>query len=235
MPSKKKFKGKSQKKKVDSKQNSRIKVLEDFIFKTVENKQTEVVSTNNNASTTPTYYYNFAAVTTQGTQDTANQNAGTLAARIGNTITMMNEKISLVFTPPPTGGITETYNRIRVLLVQPLDGNQNLVLSDILKYHNYALHGDMVFGSPYTTKSATNSRYKIRFDKTFELAYNGGNNNTKIIKHTIKHGKSGRVISFNDGAQQPVDYSLNLIVISDSGAVGHPQWNFSYRGTYKDA
>jgi len=205
-----------------------------LVTKTIENKQTEIVSTNNNISTSPTYYYGFAAKCQQGTSDSADQNSGSLSSRVGNSITLMREKIYLYFSPPATGTITENYNRIRVLLVESVDGNQNLVLSDVLKYHNYGIHGDMVFASPYTTKSSTNSRYKIHMDRTFEMTYNGGTQ-TRVIKHSIKHGKTGRVINFNDNTSTPTDYALSLMVISDSGSAAHPRYNIAYRGTYKDA
>jgi len=205
-----------------------------LVNKTIENKQTEIVSVNNNISTSPTYYYSFAGKCKQGTNDSADQNAGSLSSRVGNSITMLREKFYLYFSPPATGTITENYNRIRVLLVESVEGNQNLVLSDVLKYHSYSLYGDMVFASPYTTKSGTNSRYKVHMDKTFQMTYNGGSQ-TKIIKHVLKHGKTGRVINFNDDSATPTDYALSLMVISDSGAAAHPRYNFAYRGIYKDA
>jgi len=217
-----------------SKALKEVRQLKKFVNTTIENKHTEIVTTNNNISTSSSYYYGFAGKCVQGTAGDSDQNSGALLSRIGNSITMCKEKLNFVFSPPATGTITENYNRIRLIVVEALEGNQNLVLSDILRYHNYALHGDMVFGSPYTTKTGTNSRYKIHMDKTFTMVYNGGNP-TKIIKKTINHGKIGRVINFNDNSSTPTDYSLSVMLVSDSASAAHPIWNMSYRGTYKDA
>ena len=210
-----------------------VKQLKKLVNKTLENKHCDFVTTNLSVSTSPLYGYSFLRLK-QGTQDDSNVNSADYDARIGNSVTLMNERLNFLFSPPVTGTITEAYNRIRCILVESLDGNQNLVLSDILKYSNYGVHGDMVFASPYTTKSNTNSRYKILMDRCFELNPNGGNA-TKIIKHRIKHGKSGRVINFNDNAEYPVDYNITLMIISDSASAAHPVCNYSYRATFKDA
>lgn len=225
---KRKYKGK--RKSVDKKQNARIKSLESFVFKTMENKQvnfTDVARSITSAS------YNTGGFlsTSSGTQD--GDNLGD-PVRIGNSITLMNQKFNFNFT----GSSTDTYNQIRLLLVESMDGNQALSIGDILQYGSYALYGDLVFASPYTTKTATNRKYKVHMDKHFilsGLATKGGVPPAKVIKHNITY-KGGKVCEYDGpGAVSPNNHRISLIVISDSVAASHPEMNYSSRATFKDA
>ena len=127
---------------------------------------------------------------------------------------------------------------MRMLIVESVDGNEALTLGDILLYNNWTTHGQLVFSSPYTTKTDTNKRYKIHFDKTYELnaAAQGA---TRVIKHTVKYrenGSPGKVLEYDGpGEVNANNHRLSIMWISDSSTTTHPVAYFSVRSTYKDA
>ena len=86
-------------------------------------------------------------------------------ARIGNTVTLMNQRINYTVTQAAS---SESWNRMRVIIVESEDGNQTLNLSDILLYSDYGIYSNLVFVSPYTTKADTNV---IRSIKGNQLLY----------------------------------------------------------------
>lgn len=219
------------KKAKDAKQDKRIKDLEKFVFKTIENKQVNYSITPTSISSAGWNTNDFIKLEI-GASDGASYGD---PARIGNTITLMNQRFGFVFQ----GSSTDTWNNFRVLLVESKDGNQDLQLSDVLYYSNYAVHGDNVFSSPYTTKTNTNKRYKVHMDKTFcisGLATKGGVPPVKVIKHNIKYGKHGKLVEYNGvGSTLPTNHKINLLVISDSVSATHPSMSYNVRSTYKDA
>ncbi len=95
----------------------------------------------------------------------------------------------------------------------------------------------MVFTSSYTTRTATNRRYKIHYDKRFELNATAGGA-TRSIKHDVKW-KNGKLVEFSDfGGSSigvPTNHNMSIIFISDSGVAPHPKAYYSVRSTYKDA
>jgi len=217
------------KKSKDKKQDGRLKKLENFIYKTIENKQ---VNTSNFGLAIPSTGVRdgqFLSVA-QGTSD------GVLSgdpARIGNTITLMNQRFNFTFHQNPTG-IIDDWNRIRVLIVEATDGNQALLINDVLQYHNYSIHGELIFSSPYTTKTTTNRRYKPLMDKTFELNYRA-TGATKVIKHVEKY-KGGKLVEFDGNiSATPTNHQISVFFLSDSGSLPHPSVSYSTRSTYKDA
>ena len=157
------------------------------------------------------------------------------SARIGNSITLLNQLVTMTFAQATTGDL---YNRVRVIIAESTEGNQNLTMSDVLMFGSYATYGDLVFASPYSTKANTNKRYKIHLDKCFELNRNA-QGATKIIKHNIKYresGSPGKLVTYADGgAVHPNNHRLNIMCISDSSVSPHVIWNFNVRSTYKDA
>jgi len=231
---KKQFKRKVRK---DKKQDKRIKSLEKFVYKTIENKQVDYgyQDTGRTVSTSGDQRSQFLGVAT-GAQDGSAIND---PARVGNSISLMRQQISLTFEQSSDATITaDDYNRMRVIIAESTEGNENLELSDVLEYSNYGTHGGLVFSSPYTTKTSTNKRYKIHSDMTFELNKNA-TSATKIIKKVIKFregGSPGKVVSFADAtAQYPTNHRLNIMCISDSSVAPHPRWFYNVRSTYKDA
>lgn len=221
---------KFRKKNTDSKQNTRIKKLENMVYKTMENKQVNYSDVARNI-TTASYATGGFLSTSVGAED------GVLlgdAARIGNSITLVRQKFDFNFI----GSSTDTFNQMRLLIVESLDGNQALSIGDILQYPSYALYGDLVFASPRTTKTATNRKYKVHLDKHFILSglvTKGGVPPAKVINHTISY-KNGKVLEYSGpGAVSPNNHRISIIAISDSASATHPTMSYASRATYKDA
>lgn len=220
MPPKKGYKKRKVRK--DKKQDQRLKKLESMLYKTVENKQVDYIQ-DLSISTAGTATYPLLRVS-QGVEDGDQVGDN---ARIGNNITLMKEMCDMNFIGEGGG-----FNQIRVLIVESTDGATNLAISDVLKYSSFALHGDRVFVSPYTTKTSTNRRYKVHMDKVFELNVN---KNTKQI-HFRKSYKNGKVIEFNDNvSSNPTSRQQHIFIISDSAVAPHPTCKYAWRSTYKDA
>ncbi len=109
MPMKKGYKKGSK----DKKQDKRIKSLEKFVYKTVENKQ-QNYRQDLSISSSGTATYPFLSLR-QGVED------GELYpsdARIGNSITLMSQRLDMNLI-----GETATFNQIRVILAESVDGN----------------------------------------------------------------------------------------------------------------
>lgn len=210
----------------DKKQDSRIKKLESFVYKTMENKQVNYRQ-NLSISSTGTATYPFLSLQ-QGTGDGS---AYPSNARIGNSITLMSQRFDMNLI-----GETGTFNQVRVILAESVDGNTSLALSDILEYSNFLIDGDIVFVSPYTTKTSTNKRYKIHMDRLVELHGTGdAGKATAQLHKVIRYGKAGKVVNFNDNAAEATNHKLQLFCISDSASVGHPSAKYNVRSTFKDA
>lgn len=193
-----------------------------MINKTIENKQDEYKNTN-------------LSVSTSGVRDGAFCNiaqGATDEQRVGNSVTLMKQQFDIFATQNPNG-VIDDWNRMRVLIVESLDGSQPILLSDVLQYSSYSSDSDLVFSSPYTTKTSTNRRYRVHYDKTMELN-RYGNGATRSLKFT-KKWKKGKVLNFDDASQPPTNHQFSLLFISDSDAVPHPLVNYSVRSTYKDA
>ena len=214
----------------DKKQDGRIKKLESMVYKTIENKQVNYTDVGRSITTGSYNTGGFLSLSV-GAEDGVNLGD---PARIGNSVTLMNQKFNFNFI----GSSTDTFNQMRLLIVESMDGNQALSIGDVLQYSSYALYGDLVFCSPYTTKTATNRKYKIHMDKSFilsGLATKGGVPPAKVIKHTIRW-KQGKVLEYNGvGAVSPNNHRISLIVISDSASATHPSMSYAARATYKDA
>lgn len=220
--SKKMFKKKSK----DKKQDSRIKSLEKFVYKTIENKQINYTQ-DLSVTSAGTATYPFLSLR-QGVEDGS---AYPSNARIGNSITLMSQRLDMNII-----GEVNTWNQVRVILAESVDGNTTLALSDILEYADWPTYNDLVFVSPYTTKTSTNKRYKIHMDRLVEVHGTGeAGNSTAQIHKVIKYGKNGKVVKFDDNATEATNHKLHLFMISDSAAAGHPSAAYSMRSIYKDA
>ncbi len=228
MPFKRKY---ARKKRTDAKQNKRIKSLESMVYKTLENKQ---INYQNNINISSAGVNDNAFLQVRVGPDDGVVQGDT--ARIGNSITLYRQQYRFNFLGlNPDTVLNDRWNQIRCIIAEPLDGNQPLVLSDILQYSSYPLYGGQVFASPYTTKTNTNRRYKIHMDKSFELNATA-KGATKVIKHDVKW-KKGKVVEFaGPGTEQvPTNHNMTVVFISDSGSALHPQVSYSVRSTYKDA
>lgn len=225
-PQKLKSKGKRRK---DAKQDDRIKSLEKFVYKTLENKQVNRSSAPTNVTTGGYAFGSFLSLSV-GPNDGATIGD---PARIGDSVTLMKQQFNIGLA----ASSTDSYNRIRLIIVEGLE-NQDISLSDMLSYPNYSTHGDLVFSSPYTTKTATLKRYKVYYDKVHELNQNA-KGATRDIKHVIKYresGSPGKVLNFDGPTSSvPANHNMRILAISDSVSSTHPTICWNVRSTYKDA
>ena len=207
------------------------KTTKKMVNKTIENKQINYKQLPISVSTSGFGSGGFFGVT-QGTSD--GTISGSSAARVGNSVTLLRTLIKFNFDVANPMATSEQYNKVRLIVVQSTDGSQSINLSDVLLYNNYAIDGDLVFASPYTTKTTTNKRYNVLMDKVFELnhTYRASRQFT-LVK---KYGKTGKVISFNgNSSSAPTDFKTTVLCITDSAVANHPLMTFATRHTYKDA
>ena len=218
------------KKRTDAKQNKRLKTLENMVYKTLENKQ---INYNNNISITSSGVNDNQFLQVKVGVDDGTVRGDT--ARIGNSVTLYRQQYRFNFLGLNPETLGDRWNQIRCIIAEPLDGNQPLLLSDLLEYSSYALYGGQVFASPYTTKTNTNRRYKIHMDKSIELNATA-KGATRVIKHDVRW-KKGKVVEFaGPGTEQiPTNHSMSILFVSDSGSALHPSCAYSVRSTYKDA
>jgi len=202
-----------------------------FINKTIENKQTNYAQLPVQVSSGGFASAGFFGVL-QGAGD--GTDSGSSNARVGNSVTLMRTLLKFNFDVAGPQATSEQYNKIRLIVVASADGSQTLGISDVLRYSNYTTDGDLVFASPYTTKTTTNKRYDILMDKVFELNY--GHRASRQITLKKRYGKTGKVINWNgNSSSAPTDFKVSVICISDSLAANHPVMSFACRHTYKDA
>ena len=202
-----------------------------FIQKTIEMKQ---VNYQQNATSVTSAGFNAGSFLQMQTGAEDGTALGS-ASRIGNSITLMRQQVCINLV----GSGSDTYNQFRVLMVESVDGNQPLSATDVLEYGSYTLYGQTVFCSPYTTKTSTNKRYKIHYDKSFTLsglATKGGVPPAKVIKKMIRYGKSGKELEYaGAGSLNPNNHRLTLIILTDSVSASHPELHYAVRSSYKDA
>lgn len=220
---------KGKKKSKDKKQDQRLKSLEKFVYKTIENKQVNRASPAANVTTSGYFFRDFLQLNV-GPNDGSGPGD---PARIGDSVTLMKQQFNIGLEASPT----DTYNRMRLIIVEGLE-NSAIGLSDILSYSNYGTHGELVFSSPYTTKTATSKRYKIHYDKVHELNRNakGATRDLKVVIKYRENGSPGKVLGFDGpSASFPTNHNMTILAISDSVSVSHPTICWNVRSTYKDA
>jgi len=205
-----------------------VKNLKKMVNKTIENKQQTY-----NASSIDIMDFPLAQrPTLLLTQGTADGDARPSTARIGNAVTLMRTQLNL--SVKIKSGVTNC--RCRLIVVESVEGNQSLDMDDILQAGGGAIDGlnDTTYTSCYTTKTSTNKRYKIHYDKvvnlsTYDRAF-------FIKKLVLRYGKTGRVINYDGNNSTPTDYSLQILAIGDQSLVAAaPSLAYSMRSTYKDA
>ncbi len=221
------------KRSVDKTQDKRIKALEGFIYKTIENKQVNY-QTSAFVNSTGLSVGAFISMAS-GAEDGALVGD---SSRIGDSITLLKQEFCAnLAISDQTLPAAEKYNRVRILLVESTEGNESLQLSDVLLYPSYVLHADQVFVSPYTTKANTNKRYKVHMDRTINL--NAYKDTYATIKHVCRYregGSNGKVVTYDGPTNAgPNNHRLTLLAISDSSVLPSPVLNYSLRSTYKDA
>ncbi len=215
----------------DKKQDNRIRSLEKFVYKTIENKQVNYDNAGGNNITTDGYVGSQFLELDVGPNDGASLGDD---ARIGNSITLLSQDVRCYLEQSST----DSYNRVRMLIVEAMEGNEALEITDVLLNGDYATKGQLVFSSPYTTKTDTNKRYKIHFDKTYELN-STAQGASRVIKHKVKYrenGSPGKVVEYSGPSSQNANnHRLSIMWISDSSTASHPITYYSVRSTYKDA
>lgn len=197
-----------------------------MVNKTIENKQVSalrpsifVTSAGYNAAAIPD---SIQPTMRQGVED-GSQTVGS-SSRIGNSITLMRTAFKFMFDVAAT---SETYNKFRLIIVESTEGNQVIAPVDCLETPTQPMT------SLYTTKTNNNKRYKIWFDKIFEVNRNAhGSKAIEFVKH---YGKTGRVVDYSGTPETPTNYNLNILCFSDSTVAPHPSMEYSLRHTYKDA
>lgn len=231
IPPAKAKRSKRKQKSVASKALALAKENKKMINKTIENKQINYDNVDLAVSSAGVVDNSFLKVT-QGAGDGDAQSS---TARIGNSVTLMRQQycFSLDGLNPDTL-LHDRWNHFRIIIAEPLDGNQALTLADVLQYPVYADSGTLVFSSPYTTKTSTNRRYKIHYDRSFELNATA-KGATRTIRKLVKWGKTGKVVNFDGNSASPTDHNMSILFISDSGTLPHPNVSYSVRSTYKDA
>jgi hypothetical protein len=207
-----------------------VKDLKKMVNKTIENKQQTYNSGSALYITDIPLAQRPTLNITQGTADGDNRPS---AARIGNSITLMRTQLNLQVRQS-TSGLTNTV--FRILVVESINGKEDLTIDDVLQAGGGALVGtnQNAYTSCYTTKTDTNKRYKLHYDKVVNLStYKGGFFSKKL---TLRYGKSGRVVNYDGNLPTPTDYSLQILAVSEQTSIGvAPILTYSMRSTYKDA
>jgi hypothetical protein len=207
-----------------------VKNLKKMVNKTIENKQQTYNSGSALYITDIPLYQRPTLNMTQGAADGDNRPS---ASRIGNSITLMRTQLNLQVRQS-TSGLTNTV--FRILVVESVNGKEDITIDDVLQAGGGALVGtdQNAYTSCYTTKTDTNKRYKLHYDKVVNLStYKGGFFSKKL---NLRYGKTGRVINYDGNNPTPTDYSLQIIAVGEQLTVGvAPILTYSMRSTYKDA
>lgn len=201
---------------VNNRQNQRIAKLENLLLPTIEYKSRDIVTSG--AIVNSAGYTNFPMFQLA-------QGEG-VSERIGDKVTLMSHQVSLSLVKGDANNI------IRVIFaVTPSD--DHLSLSDVLEYSSYTTHSELVFSSPYKQRASNTAKsYKILFDKVYNLT---DDINTLVDKFRLMLPKKGKQVNFSGVAsQQPDNYNLSMLAISDSTSVVHPQLHAIVRSKYID-
>lgn len=212
--------------------NKRVRALEKLVNKTMENKVLDLKSGTSFEDVPYTGYSASQFIRNLATGDSQ-------GGRIGNDITLMSQTIRAQIRAPFGTG-AEQLSRVRVLVVESLDyqgSGNDLTLNDVLEYGEWATSAFQIFISPYKSSANTNKRYKVHYDKVFDLNLTdkGYVNVKKRIAFGNKKNK-GKVVSFASAIDTtPNNHRMFLFAVSDSGTTPHPQIVWNSRAIYKDA
>ena len=220
---KRKAKGKN------ARQDQRLKALEKTVFTALERKVKTWQNGGWNISSTPVVLNN-----SNTNQLELEQGTGT-SDRLGSEISLLSQTVRFNLRIADGG---DTFNQVRMLIVEPTDGNQTLALTDVLEYGTSPTYNiGMMLASPYKIKvNSDNKGYKVHYDRIFELNTSG---NSRCVTETIpiKYGKHGKKIEFAalQTAEHPVNHNLHIFIFSDSQAALHPSFNVNIRSRFYDA
>ena len=200
----------------NNQQDARIKKLESMVYPSIEFKSNDILCTNAPISTSP--YANYPMV--QVAQGTASNQ------RIGDEIQLKSMDCSLSLTKG------DSANVVRVIIAATPD-DVNLVASDVLEYSNQTTHAELVFSSPYKKKSTNSAKtYTILYDKLYNIP---ADVSTIVDKFQCKLPKKGLTCHFQGlASQQPDNFNVSVIALSDSSATPHPAMGLVVRSRYTD-
>ena len=150
-----------------------FKNLKKFVGKTIENKQQVYANTvSGGVLQAGTAIVKTGIVErpslslTQGTADGVDRPS---AARIGDSVTLLSQRLNMMLTHPKN---VLYYSKVRLIVASSVDGSQELTLDDILQFaQEYGIDGtnDGIYTSHYVSKAEKNKRYKIHFDRQYVL------------------------------------------------------------------
>lgn len=243
MPGKRAKKGRK-----DQKQDKRIKSLEKMVYKTIENKQVDAYFNG-------TFGRNVASIGMpiflgQGAEDgglslTA---ASPATARVGNSITLMSQDIRVTVSRNPQ---STRSCKMRMLVVESVNGSQALTMGDVLQYADVSTYGDNVFNSPYKVNGDINKKYKIHADKIlqFREAYVNASGNIvggisgpehKFFRFNIKNfaGGKNKVVTYEDNTPAANNHNLRILITGTADPASTTERHrisMVVRSRYKDA
>lgn len=218
----------------NGRQDQRLKKLEQTVFQSLERKSKTLqwgggawnISENGSVINNGTY---------PAFQLQRGNNSEEL---LGNKVNLLNQTIRFCLsTPDPVG---DTWNKVRLIVAEPVGETQSLAISDVLTFPPSATSpmvnsAELVMCSPYTVKTTSGKRYKVHYDRVFEL---NETNHSILGKIKIKYGKSGKIVNFPEsisGLNVPTDHNLSMFMMSDSSVTPHPKLEVNIRSNYYDA
>ena len=218
MPMGKIYKAPRPKKKTkkDTKQDKRIKKLEDIVYPSIEWKTKDVNAFDADVSNSGYENYPMFQLAKGDTNST----------REGDKVSLRYGTLHLSLTRGDTSNI------VRILVVATPSAT-HAGLSDVLEYHSYSSNADGVFSSPYQVKATNNEQtYKVLADRIIQLP---NDRSTITAKIPIKFPKKGRSCEFvGDTSVSPNNYNVSLLMISDSTGAPHPKASYVMRWKYID-
>ncbi len=217
----------------NARQDQRLKQLEKMVFTSLERKSKtwqngiwgigETATVINDVNSEQLKLY-------QGTQSDQ---------MMGNKINLLNQTVRFCLHLPDP--ISDTWNKVRIIIAEPKEGTERLAIEDLLTYTYSSsstppIAAETAMCSPLATATPDNKRYFVHYDKVFEL--NETNHNI-MGKVKIKFGKDGKVVNFEEnrtsGGNNPTDHNLHIFAFSDSSATPHPALALNIRSNYYDA
>lgn len=201
----------------DGRQDQRLKKLENILLPSIEYKSVDQVNVDWQVSSSGRTNYPMFQLS-QGTD---------YDQRIGDKITLLSHNISTTIRK------SDSTNSIRVMwIVTP--STTPLSINQVLEYGTYNNnHEDLVFSSPYKRRAVgSENTYTVLFDKVYHF---GNDEQVKTDKYQLIPAKNGKQLSFTGvGATMPDNYQLQLMAISDSGAVPDVRMDICCRSRYYD-
>lgn len=210
------YKKKYKKLKGEKKQNERIKRIEKLVLPAIEVKSKDQVNSTWTVSSSGRANYPMFALAVGAEKN----------QRVGDKVTILSHQLNM------TIAAADNTQALRLMFVVT-PSTTALSISDVLEYSNYTTYGDLVFSSPYKRRASTaETSYNVLFDKVYHFE-----DSLRLItdRAILKCGKYGKEVQFNtSGSDQPENYQLIMLAISDSGSIPDPAVNIVVRTKYID-